>query len=235
MPPAKLHSQEGSGVCGMANPTGPCAPFCWLHHHLMWHSGALGLVTGGGPPRSTQCRIPRASLCPAGARKPGTGISWPSEALGSQQCYYRLHSSVASPSSTESNPYVSLDSSPAPSPQHRHYPLSPLSRRKKLFTFSRPPRSRDTDRFLDALSEQLGHRVTIVDDFLTPENDYEEVSMLQVHGLCAGHRASITQPASHQDGGRAAGDTSWGSGGGGGRQGPPGCGAGPPQGWLGGG
>lgn len=36
--------------------------------------------------------------------------------------------------------------------------------------------SRDTDRFLDALSEQLGPRVTIVDDFLSPENDYEEVS-----------------------------------------------------------
>ena len=86
---------------------------------------------------------------------------------------------MASPSSTESNPYVSLDSSPAPSPKHRDYPLSPLSRRKKLFTFSRPPRSRDTDRFLDALSEQLGHRVTIVDDFLTPENDYEEVSVAQ--------------------------------------------------------
>lgn len=37
-------------------------------------------------------------------------------------------------------------------------------------------RSRDTDRFLDALSEQLGPRVTIVEDFLSPENDYEEVS-----------------------------------------------------------
>lgn len=122
-----------------------------------------------GPP----CRTPR--LCPAGGRKPGPGLAWPSEPLASQQCYYRLHSSVASPCSTESNPYVSLDSSPAPSPKHREY--SPLARRKKLFTFSRPPRSRDTDRFLDALSEQLGHRVTIVDDFLTPENDYEEVSV----------------------------------------------------------
>ncbi|PKU33882.1 hypothetical protein llap_15813 [Limosa lapponica baueri] len=110
-----------------------------------------------------------------GARKSGMTISWPSDPLASQQCYYRLHSSVASPTSTESNPYVSLDSSPAPSPKHRDYRLSPLSRRKKLFTFSRPPRSRDTDRFLDALSEQLGHRVTIVDDFLTPENDYEEL------------------------------------------------------------
>lgn len=105
-------------------------------------------------------------------------ISWQNDPLPSQQCYYHPHGSLPSPSSTESNPYVSLDSSPAPSPKHTDYTLSPLSRRKKLFTFSRPPRSRDTDRFLDALSEQLGHRVTIVDDFLTPENDYEEVSSM---------------------------------------------------------
>lgn len=127
---------------------------------------SLILLSSRGP---SGC--PRRSV-PAGGRKPG--LAWPSEPLATQPCYYRLHSSVASPCSTESNPYVSLDSSPAPSPKHRQY--SPLSRRKKLFTFSRPPRSRDTDRFLDALSEQLGHRVTIVDDFLTPENDYEEVS-----------------------------------------------------------
>lgn len=119
-------------------------------------------------------------------------VSWPSDPLASQQCYYRLHSSMPSPSSTESNPYVSLDSSPAPSPRHRQYPLSPLSRRKKLFTFSRPPRSRDTDRFLDALSEQLGHRVTIVDDFLTPENDYEEVSV--VPGLVRVSSSRMWQP-----------------------------------------
>ncbi|KAJ8413653.1 hypothetical protein AAFF_G00081600 [Aldrovandia affinis] len=69
--------------------------------------------------------------------------------------------------------------SPSPSMHTKaDYPPSPLSRRKKLFTFSRPPRSRDTDKFLDALSEQLGHRVTIVDDFLSPENDYEEMSFL---------------------------------------------------------
>lgn len=140
---------------------------CW--GSSQWGEGLWGAPGAGHSPL----------LCPAGPRKPGTTISWPSEALASQQCYYRLHSSVASPCSTESNPYVSLDSSPAPSPKHRHYSLSPLTRRKKLFTFSRPPRSRDTDRFLDALSEQLGHRVTIVDDFLTPENDYEEVSMAQ--------------------------------------------------------
>ncbi|XP_042293609.1 delphilin isoform X3 [Sceloporus undulatus] len=110
---------------------------------------------------------------PAGVRKSGLTISWQNDPA----CYYQSHGGgLPSPGSTESNPYVSLDSSPAPSPKHGVYALSPLSRRKKLFTFSRPPRSRDTDRFLDALSEQLGHRITIVDDFLTPENDYEEMS-----------------------------------------------------------
>ncbi|CAL9693377.1 unnamed protein product [Knipowitschia caucasica] len=38
----------------------------------------------------------------------------------------------------------------------------------------KPPRSEDTDRFLDALREQLGQKVAIVDDFLNPDNDYEE-------------------------------------------------------------
>jgi hypothetical protein len=49
-------------------------------------------------------------------------------------------------------------------------------------------RSRDADRFLDVLSEQLGPRVTIVDDFLTPENDYEEVGVpvwkVEGEGVC---------------------------------------------------
>ena len=64
-------------------------------------------------------------------------------------------------------------------------------------------RSRDTDRFLDALSEQLGPRVTIVEDFLSPENDYEEVSTQAcvlggggqgpVRGL--GSRGSCQRPA----------------------------------------
>ncbi|KAM8843899.1 delphilin isoform 2-T2 [Spinachia spinachia] len=56
------------------------------------------------------------------------------------------------------------------------YPCTPPGVRsnKRRYTFSKPPRSEDTDRFLDALSEQLGQRVAIIDDFLTPENDYEE-------------------------------------------------------------
>ncbi|XP_033373899.1 delphilin [Parus major] len=143
------------------------------------------------------CRTPlqQPRLCPAGGRKPG--LAWPSEPLATQPCYYRLHSSVASPCSTESNPYVSLDSSPAPSPKHGEY--SPLSRRKKLFTFSRPPRSRDTDRFLDALSEQLGHRVTIVDDFLTPENDYEEMSFQDDQGSYVTNDVSSSEYISSSD------------------------------------
>lgn len=123
-----------------------------------------------------------------------SSVSWPSEQLLPSPCYYPLCSEgLASPSSSESHPYASLDSSRAPSPQPGPGPVcsdSPPSpdpgrppSRRKLFTFSRPVRSRDTDRFLDALSEQLGPRVTIVDDFLSPENDYEEV------GVPAGRRA----------------------------------------------
>uniref|UniRef100_A0A3B3WYZ3 FH2 domain-containing protein n=1 Tax=Poecilia mexicana TaxID=48701 RepID=A0A3B3WYZ3_9TELE len=104
------------------------------------------------------------SLCPTGSRKSGLSLSW-KEPLPSAVYQVQHQSSV------ESNPYVSLESPPASPPPPR--PASgpnTLTRRRKLFTFSRPPRSRDTDKFLDALSEQLGHRVTLVDD-----NDYEEV------------------------------------------------------------
>ncbi|MBN3280026.1 GRD2I protein, partial [Polyodon spathula] len=115
------------------------------------------------------------SLGKSGNRKSGLSPSW-QEQTASPQCRCYPHN-LPSPSSAESNPYASLDS-PLPSPQPLEYTTtSPLSRRKKHFTFSRPPRSRDTDKFLDALSEQLGHRVTIVDDFLLPKDDYEEVSL----------------------------------------------------------
>ncbi|KAE8284457.1 Delphilin Glutamate receptor, ionotropic, delta 2-interacting protein 1 [Larimichthys crocea] len=102
-----------------------------------------------------------------GSRKSGLSLSW-KEPLPTP--VYEIHHQ----SSVDSNPYVSLESPPA-SPQHSDGPNT-LTRRKKLFTFSRPPRSRDTDKFLDALSEQLGHRVTLVDDFVPGENDYEEMS-----------------------------------------------------------
>uniref|UniRef100_A0A3B3RBR9 Grid2 interacting protein n=1 Tax=Paramormyrops kingsleyae TaxID=1676925 RepID=A0A3B3RBR9_9TELE len=82
---------------------------------------------------------------------------------------------IPSPGSTDPNPYISLDS-PPPSPEAEDYPPSPPSRRKKLFTFSRPPRSKDTDKFLDALNEQLGHSGANVDDFMALETDYEEMS-----------------------------------------------------------
>ncbi|KAF7659610.1 hypothetical protein LDENG_00295580 [Lucifuga dentata] len=103
-----------------------------------------------------------------GNRKSGLSLSW-KEPLPTP--VYEIHHQ----SSVDSNPYVSLES-PPPSPQHSDGASSPLTRRKKLFTFSRPPRSRDTDKFLDALSEQLGHRVTLVDDFVPGENDYEEMT-----------------------------------------------------------
>lgn len=103
----------------------------------------------------------------AGNRKSGLSLSW-KEPLPTP--VYEIHHQ----SSVESNPYVSLESPPA-SPQPLDSGPNTLTRRKKLFTFSRPPRSRDTDKFLDALSEQLGHRVTLVDDFVPGENDYEEV------------------------------------------------------------
>ncbi|KAF1397319.1 Delphilin, partial [Spheniscus mendiculus] len=173
--PGERQAGDGTSLPETPNPKMMSAVYAELENRLIGNfAGKMGNAARhrASPPAPELAHA-------AGARKPGMAISWPSDPLASQQCYYRLHSSVASPSSTESNPYVSLDSSPAPSPKHRDYSLSPLSRRKKLFTFSRPPRSRDTDRFLDALSEQLGHRVTIVDDFLTPENDYEEVSVVQ--------------------------------------------------------
>ncbi|XP_056285675.1 delphilin isoform X3 [Pseudoliparis swirei] len=103
-----------------------------------------------------------------GSCKSGLSLSW-KEPLPSP--VYELHHQ----SSVDSNPYVSLESPPA-SPEHSGGGGGTLTRRKKLFTFSRPPRSRDTDKFLDALSEQLGHRVTLVDGFVPGENDYEEMS-----------------------------------------------------------
>ncbi|XP_062820768.1 delphilin [Anolis carolinensis] len=118
---------------------------------------------------------------PAGLRRSGPSISWQEGHPG----YFQAPGAsggLPSPGSTESNPYVSLDSSPAPSPEQGLSPASQRHPHKKLFTFSRPPRSRDTDRFLDALSEQLGHRIALVDDFLTPENDYEEMSFQDDQG-----------------------------------------------------
>uniref|UniRef100_A0AAY4CG62 Glutamate receptor, ionotropic, delta 2 (Grid2) interacting protein, b n=1 Tax=Denticeps clupeoides TaxID=299321 RepID=A0AAY4CG62_9TELE len=108
-----------------------------------------------------------------GSRKSGLSLSWKNPGP-----HYDQYATPADPSpGADSNPYVSLDSPPASPPSApQDEPPSPLSRTRKLFTFSRPPRSRDTDKFLDALSEQLGHRVTLVDDYMGGENDYEEMS-----------------------------------------------------------
>lgn len=148
----------------------------------------------------TQALTQAWSSRPAPTAGPRTrsSISWPSEQLLPSPSYYPLCSEgLASPSSSESHPYASLDSSRAPSPQpgpepvRAESPPSPdpsrrPSSRRKLFAVSRPVRSRDTDRFLDALSEQLGPRVSIVEDFLSPENDYEEVSTQAPVGERAG-------------------------------------------------
>ncbi|XP_068003025.1 delphilin isoform X2 [Melanerpes formicivorus] len=193
--PGERQAGDGTSLPETPNPKMMSAVYAELENRLIGSfAGKMGntALHRASPPAPELAHA-------AGARKAGMGLSWPNEALGSQQCYYRLHSSVASPCSTESNPYVSLDSSPAPSPKHRHYSLSPLTRRKKLFTFSRPPRSRDTDRFLDALSEQLGHRVTIVDDFLTPENDYEEMSFHDDQGSYVTNDVSSSEYISSSD------------------------------------
>ncbi|XP_041062170.1 delphilin-like [Carcharodon carcharias] len=118
----------------------------------------------------------------AGSKKLGMSLSWQTEPLPMHPC--RCHApSDPSPTNSDPHPYVSLDGSPSPSPQNMEIMNSPPNRRKKLFTFSRPPRSRDTDRFLDALSEQLGQKVTIMDEFMNPENDYEEMTFPEDQGI----------------------------------------------------
>lgn len=106
--------------------------------------------------------------------------SWP-EPLPSPPSTQLYPSGLTSQTSGDSNPYISLDSPPPSPPEVTDFPSSPPPHRssKRRYTFSKPPRSEDTDRFLDALSEQLGQTVAIVDDFLTPENDYEEVRTLK--------------------------------------------------------
>uniref|UniRef100_A0A4W4F232 Glutamate receptor, ionotropic, delta 2 (Grid2) interacting protein, a n=1 Tax=Electrophorus electricus TaxID=8005 RepID=A0A4W4F232_ELEEL len=129
-----------------------------------------------------------------GNRKLGLSLSW-KEPMASHQ-YEMYQPTVPSPGSMDSNPYVSLDSPPA-SPHHSDEAPSPQSCRRKLFTFSRPPRSRDTDKFLDALSEQLGHRVAIVDDFIGGENDYEEMSFQDDQENALPHELSSASSEDH--------------------------------------
>ncbi|XP_047672927.1 delphilin isoform X1 [Tachysurus fulvidraco] len=129
-----------------------------------------------------------------GNRKSGLSLTWKEPCTSPEYDHYQQN--IPSPGSMDSNPYVSLDSSPT-SPQHSDEAPSPQPRRRKLFTFSRPPRSRDTDKFLDALSEQLGHRVTIVDNFLSDENDYEEMSFQEEQDNILSRQASSASSEDH--------------------------------------
>ncbi|XP_058013206.1 delphilin [Ahaetulla prasina] len=186
--PGERQAGDGTSLPETPNPQMMSAVYAELETRLTaGFGGKLG--------RLPVCRTSSLASEPAGTRKSGLTISWQNDpAL--QPCYYRSPGGLPSPCSTDSNPYVSLDSSPALSPK-----LSPLSRRRKLFTFSRPPRSRDTDRFLDALSEQLGHRITLVDDFLVPENDYEEMSFHDDQGsYMANDRSSASDGLSSSEG-----------------------------------
>ncbi|KAJ4941314.1 hypothetical protein JOQ06_027599 [Pogonophryne albipinna] len=107
------------------------------------------------------------------------GSSGEPEGPGQTEAYGRPLSPLTLPPLKGASPH---SGSPPASPHSDGGPNT-LTRRKKLFTFSRPPRSRDTDKFLDALSEQLGHRVTLVDDFVHGENDYEEIYEGGCHGF----------------------------------------------------
>ncbi|XP_045669266.1 delphilin isoform X1 [Ursus americanus] len=180
--PGERQAGDGTSLPETPNPKMMSAVYAELESRL--NSSFKGKV---GTTSRSRASPPVPS--PAGPAGPRTlsSVSWPSERLLPSPCYYPLCSGgLASPSSSESHPYASLDSSRAPSPQPDPGPIrsdSPPSpdparppSHRKLFTFSRPVRSRDTDRFLDVLSEQLGPRVTVVDDFLSPENDYEEMS-----------------------------------------------------------
>ncbi|XP_041605677.1 delphilin isoform X1 [Vulpes lagopus] len=180
--PGERQAGDGTSLPETPNPKMMSAVYAELESRL--NSSFKGKVG-----TSSRSRASPPVPSPAGTAGPRTlsSVSWPSERLLPSPCYYPLCSGgLASPSSSESHPYASLDSSRAPSPQPDPGPIrsdSPPSpdparppSRRKLFTFSRPVRSRDTDRFLDVLSEQLGPRVTAVDDFLSPENDYEEMS-----------------------------------------------------------
>ncbi|XP_053716438.1 delphilin isoform X4 [Synchiropus splendidus] len=140
------------------------------------HTCTAGEHKGPGQTEAYSRALSPLTLPPlAGNRKSALSLSW-KEPLPTP--VYEIHRQ----SSVDSNPYVSLESPPA-SPQHPDGGPNTLNRRKKLFTFSRPPRSRDTDKFLDALSEQLGHRVTLRDDFIPGENDYEEMSFQEEQEL----------------------------------------------------
>ncbi|KAH0511860.1 Delphilin [Microtus ochrogaster] len=181
--PGERQAGDGTSLPETPNPKMMSAVYAELESRLnSSFKGKIGTVS------KSRASPPVPSLVGTAGPRTLSGVSWPSDRLLPSPCYDPLCSGgLASPSSSESHPYASLDSSREPSPQpgigsiHPDSPPSPdpirPPSRRKLFAFSRPVRNRDTDRFLDVLSEQLGPRVTIVDDFLTPENDYEEVGV----------------------------------------------------------
>ncbi|KAM7140489.1 delphilin isoform 9-T9 [Molossus nigricans] len=180
--PGERQAGDGTSLPETPNPKMMSAVYAELESRLSSSfKGKRGSMSG------SRASPPAPTLAGTAGPRNLSSVSWPSEQRLPSPCYYPLCSGdPASPSSSESHPYASLDSSRAPSPQpgpgpiHSDSPPSPdLARqpsRRRVFTFSQPVHSRDTDRFLDALSEQLGPRVTMVDDFLSPENDYEEMS-----------------------------------------------------------
>ncbi|XP_013874727.1 delphilin isoform X2 [Austrofundulus limnaeus] len=169
--------QSGDGTSFPESPDLSHMTGVYTELETMYAGKGVSPLHGGSPAEpevAGQTEAYSRSLSPltlpplTGNRKSGLSLSW-KEPLPTP--VYEIHHQ----SSVESNPYVCLESPPA-SPHPSDSGPNTLTRRKKLFTFSRPPRSRDTDKFLDALSEQLGHRVTLVDDFTPGENDYEEMS-----------------------------------------------------------
>ncbi|KAM9305949.1 delphilin [Gastrophryne carolinensis] len=142
-----------------------------------------------GKGSSMRARAP-SNLYHTTERKLAHGHPWQNSAPPSDPCPPRPPS-APSPSSSDSNPYVSLDGSLPSSPTHR-----------KMFTFSRPSRSRDTDRFLDVLSRQLGQSLIITDQYLTPENDYEEMTFQDEQLSCVPPEISTTSESagSSEDG-----------------------------------
>nr|XP_033818614.1 delphilin isoform X2 [Geotrypetes seraphini] len=99
------------------------------------------------------------------------------------------------------NPYAHADNCLLPSPAHVDYvDSSPLSWQRKFFTFSRSPRSQDTNRFPGSLTEWMGPRTAVGDEFLTPENDYEEMSFQEDQGNFVTHDVSSSSESSSEDG-----------------------------------
>uniref|UniRef100_A0A8D2LLW0 Grid2 interacting protein n=1 Tax=Varanus komodoensis TaxID=61221 RepID=A0A8D2LLW0_VARKO len=201
--PGERQAGDGTSLPETPNPKMMSAVYAELETRLTSGFGGKHLAGRG---KSRGARRPRLPTWPpfvpaAGVWKAGPALSWKKDASPAQACLYHAYGGLPSPSSTESNPYVSLDSSPALSPKYAGRRLSPPSRRKKLFTFSRPPRSQDTDRFLTVLSEQLGHHIAVSDEFLTPENDYEEMSFHEDQGsYVANDLSSASEDLSSSEG-----------------------------------